>query len=104
MMLVFSSRARSGSDAVVIDSRSCRSAPTCFARSNDGGKKIRGVKIRIAVEKCGIPLTIDVAPASQRDSKTIVPAPRKFADGGFQRPGFLIPDQSYPDHHHPPDL
>jgi hypothetical protein len=42
--------------------------------------------------------------ASQRDSKTIVPAPRKFADGGFQRPGFLIPDQSYPDHHHPPDL
>jgi hypothetical protein len=94
---------QSGSDAVVIDSRSCRSAPTCFARSNDGGKKIRGVKIRIAVEKYGMPLAIDVAPASQRDSKTIVPAPRKFADGGFQRPGFLIPDQSYPDHH-PPDL
>jgi Transposase DDE domain len=89
---------------VVIDSRSCRSAPRWFARGNDGGKKIRDVKIQIAVARCGIPLAIDVAPASQRDSKTIVPAPRKFADGGFQRPGFLIPDQSYPDHHHPPDL
>jgi hypothetical protein len=31
--------------AVVIDSRSCRSAPSCFNRGIDGGKKIRGVKI-----------------------------------------------------------
>jgi hypothetical protein len=77
---------------VIIDSRSCRSAPRWFAR----GKKIRDVKIQIAVERCGIPLTIDVAPASQRDSKTIVPAPRKFADGGFQRPGFLIPTSPIP--------
>ena len=30
---------------VVIDSRSCRSAPSCFTRGIDGGKKIRGVKI-----------------------------------------------------------
>src|SRR5580700_1074964 len=47
--------------AVVIDSRSCRSAPSCFARGIDGGKKIRGVKIQMAVEKYGIPLAIDVA-------------------------------------------
>jgi hypothetical protein len=33
---------------VVIDSRSCRSAPSCFARNIDGGKKIRGVKIQMA--------------------------------------------------------
>jgi transposase len=33
---------------VVIDSRSCRSAPSCFTRGFDGGKKIRGVKIQIA--------------------------------------------------------
>jgi hypothetical protein len=31
--------------AIVIDSRSCRSAPSCFDRGIDGGKKIRGVKI-----------------------------------------------------------
>src|SRR5690349_3709019 len=35
---------------VVIDSRSCRSAPSCFDRGVDGGKKIRGVKIQVAVE------------------------------------------------------
>src|SRR3954451_18708699 len=40
--------------AVVIDSRSCRSAPSCFARGVDGGKKIRGVKIQMAVDKYGI--------------------------------------------------
>src|SRR3954452_10895391 len=35
---------------VVIDSRSCRSAPSCFERGVDGGKKVRGVKIQLAVE------------------------------------------------------
>src|SRR6266436_2866000 len=55
--------------AVVIDSRSCRSAPSCFARGIDGGKKVRGVKIQMAVEKYGIPLAIDVAPANRHDTK-----------------------------------
>lgn len=41
---------------VVIDNRTCPSAPTCFARSVDGGKKIRGIKIHLGVEKHGIPL------------------------------------------------
>jgi hypothetical protein len=36
--------------AVAIDSRSCRSAPSCFDRGIDGGKKIRGVKIHVGVE------------------------------------------------------
>jgi hypothetical protein len=71
---------------VVIDSRSCRSAPSCFARGIDGGKRVRGVKIQIAVEKYGIPLAIDVAPANQHDTKAIVPVLRKLADGGFQGP------------------
>jgi hypothetical protein len=61
-----------------------------------------GIMAKPIIRRCNSPA--DVAPASQRDSKTIVPAPRKFADGGFQRPGSLIPDQSYPDHYHPPDL
>jgi transposase len=72
--------------AVVIDSRSCRSAPSCFARGIDGGKKVRGVKIQIAVEKYGIPLAIDVAPANQHDTKAIIPVLRELAGGGFQGP------------------
>ena len=55
---------------VVIDSRSCRSAPSCFARGVDGGKKVRGVKIQIAVEKYGIPLAIDVVPANRHDTQS----------------------------------
>src|ERR1700760_4667678 len=53
---------------VVIDSRSCRSAPSCFARGVDGGKKVRGVKIQMAVEKYGIPPAIDVVPANWHDT------------------------------------
>jgi hypothetical protein len=41
--------------AAVIDSRSCRSPPSCFDRGIDGGKKIRGVKIHVAVDKYGMP-------------------------------------------------
>ena len=44
--------------AVVIDSRTCRSAPTCFARGVDGGKRIRGIKLQLAVDKHGLPLAI----------------------------------------------
>jgi len=57
--------------AVVIDSRSCR---------------FRGVKIRVAVDKYGIPLAIDVSPANRHDTKGIVPVLRELADGGFQGP------------------
>ena len=71
---------------VVIDSRSCRSAPSCFARGIDGGKKVRGVKIQIAVEKYGIPLAIDVVPANRHDTKAIVPVLRDLAHSGFQGP------------------
>ena len=71
---------------VVIDSRSCRSAPSCLERGIDGGKKIRGVKIQIAVEKYGIPLVIDAAPANRHDAKAIVPVLRELANGGFQGP------------------
>src|SRR3954464_11816449 len=72
--------------AVVIDSRSCRSAPSCFERGIDGGKKIRGVKIHVAVDKYGIPLAIDVTPANRHDTKAIVPVLRELADGGFRGP------------------
>src|SRR6476620_8572843 len=37
--------------AVILDSRSCHSAPSCFSRGFDGGKKIKGIKIHLAVDK-----------------------------------------------------
>src|SRR5882757_8737792 len=79
--------------AVVIDSRTCRSAPSCFDRGIDGGKKIRGVKINVAVDKYGIPLAIDVSPANRHDTKGIVPVMRSLADGGFQ--GAALGDLGY---------
>jgi transposase len=72
--------------AVVIDSRSCRSAPSCFARGIDGGKKINGIKIHLGVEKYGIPLAIDVSPANTHDTKGIVPVLRKLAGQGYRGP------------------
>ncbi|MFS2012834.1 IS5 family transposase [Azospirillum sp. CT11-132] len=71
---------------VVIDSRTCPSAPSCFARGVDGGKKIRGVKVSIAVEKYGLPLAIDAMPANVHDTKGIVPVLRQLAGRGFQGP------------------
>ena len=65
---------------------SCRSAPSCFTRGIDGGKKIRGVKIQVAVDKHGIPLAIDVAPANTHDTKGIVPVLRELAGQGFRGP------------------
>ncbi|PPQ29989.1 IS5 family transposase [Rhodopila globiformis] len=79
--------------AVVIDSRSCRSAPSCFDRGVDGGKKIRGVKIHVAVDKYGIPLAIDVSPANRHDTKGIVPVLRTLAAGGFN--GAALGDLGY---------
>jgi hypothetical protein len=71
---------------VVIDSRSCRSPPSCFDRGIDGGKKIRGVKIHVAVHKYGIPLAIDGSPANRHDMKGIVAVLRALAEAGFQGP------------------
>ena len=72
--------------AVVIDSRICRSAPSCFARGIDGGKKLRGVKVHIADEKYGIPLAIDASPTNVHDTKGIVPVLRQLAGRGSQGP------------------
>jgi hypothetical protein len=77
--------------AVIIDSRSCRSAPTCFTRGFDGGKKIKGIKIHLAVDKYGFPLAITVSPANVHDSKGIVPVLHQLA--GFK--GTALGDLSY---------
>jgi hypothetical protein len=77
--------------AVIIDSRSCRSAPTCFGRGFDGGKKIKGIKIHL--DKYGFPLAISVSPANRHDSKGIVPVLHQLAGRGFK--GTALGDLSY---------
>ena len=77
--------------AVILDSRSCRSAPSCFGRGFDGGKKIKGIKIHLAVDKYGFPLAINVSTANVHDSKGIVPVLHQLA--GFK--GTALGDLSY---------
>ncbi len=79
--------------AVIIDSRSCHSAPSCFTRGFDGGKKIKGIKIHLAVDKYGFPLAIAVSPANVHDSKGIVPVLHQLAGRGFK--GTALGDLSY---------
>ena len=79
--------------AVIIDSRSCHSAPSCFARGFDGGKKIKGITIHLAVDKYGFPLAITVSPANVHDSKGIVPVLHQLAGHGFK--GTALGDLSY---------
>ena len=79
--------------AVVIDSRSCQSAPTCFTRGFDGGKKIKGIRIHLAVNKYGFPLAIDVSAANMHDSKGIMPVLHQLTGRGFK--GTALGDLSY---------
>src|SRR4051794_1809020 len=79
--------------AVILDSRSCHSAPTCFGRGFDGGKKIKGIKIHLGVDKYGFPLAINVSPANRHDSKGIVPVLHQLAGRGFK--GTALGDLSY---------
>jgi transposase len=44
------------------------------------------VEPQIAVDKYGIPLAIDIAPANHHDTKAIVPVLRELANGGFRGP------------------
>src|SRR5215211_1314145 len=78
---------------VIIDSRSCQSAPTCFGRGFDGGKKIKGIKVHLAVDKYGFALAITVSPANVHDSKGIVPVLHQLAGRGFK--GTALGDLSY---------
>jgi transposase len=78
---------------VIIDSRSCPSAPTCFGCGFDGGKKIKGIKVHLAVDKYGFPLAINVSAANRHDSKGIVPVLHQLAGRGFK--GTALGDLSY---------
>src|SRR3954464_2785793 len=61
--------------------------------SFDGGKKIKGIKIHLAVDKYGFPLAIHVSAANQHDGKGIVPVLHQLAGRGFK--GTALGDLSY---------
>ena len=63
------------------------------ARGFDGGKKIKGIKVHLAVDKYGFPLAISVSPANRHDSKGIVPVLHQLAGRGFK--GTALGDLSY---------
>jgi transposase len=78
---------------VLVDSRSCRSAPTCGKRGIDGGKKVKGVKINLVVDKHGFPLAVNISKANVHDTVGIVPALREAAADGVR--GKALGDLSY---------
>jgi transposase len=95
--LAFDWRLACGDDvlpsAVVVDSRSQRSAPTCFARGIDGGKWIKGIKLHVVCDKHGSLLDLELTPAHLDDhacAKSMLP---RLAALGFQ--GNLLGDTGY---------
>lgn len=79
--------------ALIIDSRSCRSSPTCGERGIDGGKKIKGVKIHLAVDKHGFPRSIKISTANVHDTVGILPVIDDLARQKFSGP--LLGDLGY---------
>jgi hypothetical protein len=83
--------------AVIIDSRSCQSAPTCFTRGFDGGKKIKGSISRLINtasrwrSTSRRPTGMGLGNAVRRYSKGIVPVLHQLA--GFK--GTALGDLSY---------
>ena len=59
--------------ALVVDSRSQRSSPTCFARGIDGGKNIKGIKLHVVCDKHGSLIDLEVTPANHDDRASALP-------------------------------
>ncbi|MEO5375738.1 MAG: IS5 family transposase [Alphaproteobacteria bacterium] len=79
--------------AVIVDSRSVRSSPTCGDRGIDGGKLVKGLKIHIAVDKHGFPLSVKISTANVHDSVGILPVLQELSAQGFT--GHALVDSSY---------
>ena len=79
--------------AVVVDSRSLRSAPSAWARGIDGGKLIKGIKVFAACDKPGSLLDLELRPANTDDRVGILPTLPRLAALGFE--GDLLGDSSF---------
>jgi transposase len=79
--------------AVVVDSRSLRSAPTAWTRGIDGGKLIKGLKLLVICDKHGSLLDLEVQPANVDDRAGALPMLPRLAALGFQ--GDLLGDSGF---------
>jgi len=70
--------------AVVVDSRSLRSAPSAWTRGIDGGKLIKGVKLLVICDKHGSLLDLELQPANVDDRAGALPMLPRLAALGFQ--------------------
>jgi transposase len=95
--LAFDGRLASGDEvlpsAVVVDSRSLRSAPSAWARGIDGGKLIKGIKVFVVCDKHGSLLELELHPANTDDRAGILPTLPRLAALGFE--GDLLGDSSF---------
>jgi transposase len=79
--------------AVVVDTRSLRSAPTAWARGIDGGKLVKGIKVFAVCDKHGSLLDLELHPANTDDRAGILPMLPRLAALGFE--GDLLGDSSF---------
>ena len=79
--------------AVVVDSRSLRSAPTAWTRGIDGGKLIKGVKLLVICDKHGSLLDLELRPANVDDRAGALPMLPRLTALGFQ--GDLLGDSGF---------
>ena len=79
--------------AVVVGSRSLRSAPSAWARGVDGGKLVKGVKLFAACDKHGSLLDLELHPANTDDRAGILPTLLRLATLGVQ--GDLLGDSGF---------
>lgn len=70
--------------AMVVDSRSLRSAPSAWTRGIDGGKLIKGVKVFAICDKHGSLLDLELRPANVDDRAGTLPTLPRLAALGFQ--------------------
>jgi hypothetical protein len=79
--------------AMVVDSRSLRSAPSAWARGIDGGKLVKGIKVCVVSDKHGSLLDVELRPANTDDRAGILPTLPRLAALGFE--GDLLGDSSF---------
>ena len=95
--LAFDWRVACGDDAlpsaVVADSRSQCSAPSCWMRGIDGGKLVKGIKLHAICDKHGSLLDLELTPANVDDRAGTRPMLPRLAELGFQ--GDLLGDSSF---------
>ena len=79
--------------ALVVDSRSLRSAPSAWARGFDGGKLVKGIKLFVVGDKHGSLLDLELQPANTDDRAGVLPILPRMAALGFQ--GDLLGDGGF---------